>query len=93
MAINIKHAVSVPSGQSAVPKKKSSGHTKAVPLQLDLNGPGRVRVGHILFLLSIAHSTFYRRLNSGKFPPRDGWDGIIPYWNTTTIRNFLEAKN
>lgn len=74
-----------------VRKKKRVGHTKPLAPMISLDGPGRLRVAHVLSLLSISHSAFYAGLNSGKYPPADGRDGNFPYWKTSTIKRFLEA--
>lgn len=67
------------------------GHTKPVAPVIDINQPGRLRVAHILALFGISHSTLYARIQAGKFPPKDGKDGSIPYWHTSTIRQLLSA--
>jgi hypothetical protein len=69
--------------------KKRSNHTKpeAPPFSLDVDA--RLRVKHMLALLSISHSTFCAGVNSGRYPKPDGKDGAIPYWRTSTARKFL----
>jgi predicted DNA-binding transcriptional regulator AlpA len=67
----------------------SRGHTRPAPPLIDLNGPGRLRVSNLLALFGISHSTLYARIRAGRFPARDGLDGNIPYWNTSTIRALL----
>lgn len=71
--------------------KGRCGNTLARPVTLDLNGPGRLRVGHWLSLLSISSPTFYKRLNAGVIPPASGNDGK-PYWNTKVVRDFLNGS-
>jgi hypothetical protein len=70
--------------------KKKQGHAKPLPLTLDLNQPGRLRVGHLMNLLSISHATLYARMLTGVLPKPDGKDGKRPYWKTSTIRPLLE---
>lgn len=66
------------------------GHAKARPVaHIDLTQPGRLRVGHLLTLLSISHSALYERLRSGRLPKPDGHDPR-PYWRTTTILALLQ---
>jgi hypothetical protein len=72
-------------------KSKRVGHTKPSPPIIPLEGPGRLRVAHVLSLLSVSHSKFYAGLNSGKYPPADGRDGNFPFWKTSTIKRFLES--
>lgn len=60
---------------------------------IDLSGPGRLRTAHVLALCGIAHSTLYSRLKTGGFPPPDGRDGKMNYWNTQTIRAFLSSTD
>lgn len=55
----------------------------------DINKPGRLRTGHLLFLLSISHSTLYAGIANGRYPAADGKDGRRPYWFTGTIRPLL----
>ncbi|CAG4920425.1 hypothetical protein [Paraburkholderia gardini] len=73
-----------------VAKKKRTGGTRPKTVITPLNQPGRLRVGHLLTLLSISATTFYRRLNAGVIPEADGSDGK-PYWKTETVRAFLES--
>lgn len=73
--------------------QKSRGHTRPSPPLIDLNGPGRLRVAHLLALFGISHSTLYARIREGGFPEKDGLDGRIPYWNTATIRALLNSKS
>ena len=81
-----------PDGSPWVEKKlKSTSHTKAKAPEISLSEPGRLRVGHVLSLLSISHSTFYAGLKKGRYPPADGHDGNFPYWKTSTIKQFLET--
>jgi predicted DNA-binding transcriptional regulator AlpA len=68
-----------------------NGHTRPVAPVLDLNGPGRLRVAHLLALLGVSHSTLYSRIKGGHFPPPDGYDGSMPYWKTSTIRPLLDC--
>ena len=62
---------------------------RRLPLQISLDQPGRVRVGHLLELLSTSHATFYRRVAEGVYPKPDGYDGKRPYWRTDTVRELL----
>jgi len=72
-------------------KKGKSGHVQPAAPQISLDQPGRLRVKHLLFLLSIKSSTLYIRLKKGEIPAADGDDGR-PYWNTVTVKSFLAAK-
>lgn len=65
-------------------------HTKPRPIDLvDLSKPGRLRVGHMLTLFSVSHSTLYARMAAGTIPKADGKDGR-PYWLTSTVKPLLE---
>lgn len=77
--------------KSAPATKKSNGHTRAKPPLINLSEPGRLRVAHVMALLGISHSTLYAGMQSGRYPNVDGRDGKFPYWNTSTIKKFLEA--
>ncbi len=72
----------------AVGRPRSKGHTRPRPVDLDLSQPGWLRVGHLLTIFSISHSSLYMRLKDGRIPPADGNDGR-PYWRTTTIAKVL----
>jgi predicted DNA-binding transcriptional regulator AlpA len=71
---------------------KRSGHTRPVAPTISLHQPGRLRVAHVLALLSVSHSTFYAGLRKGRYPKADGHDGKLPFWSTQTIRDFLARK-
>jgi len=66
-------------------------HTRARPLtNIDLTKPGRLRVGHLLTLFSVSHSTLYSHIKFGLLPPPDGKDGTRPYWLTQTVNSYLK---
>ncbi len=71
--------------------KKKSGHTVAKVPAISLDQPGRLRVANLMSLLGVGHSTLYEGLRRKRYPQPDGFDGKIPYWNTATIRQFLQA--
>jgi predicted DNA-binding transcriptional regulator AlpA len=75
----------------AAPPKKQRGHSRPLSVTLDLTQPGRLRMGHLMSLLSISHATCYARLREGTIPAPDGKDGRRPYWKTSTILAFLNA--
>ena len=60
----------------------------AAPL-ISLDQPGRLRFPNVMALLAISHQTLYKRMSAGLAPKPDGYDGVRPYWNTKTIRDFL----
>lgn len=70
-------------------KRKRNGHTRAKAPIISLDQPGRLRVAHLLSLLSISHATLYAGLKSGRYPQPDGFDGKMPFWQTATIRAYL----
>ncbi|WP_334186762.1 hypothetical protein [Noviherbaspirillum sp.] len=72
--------------QEPAPKR---GHSKALPVTLSLDQPGRLRLGHIMTLYSISHATVYSYINRGLIPKPDGKDGARPYWKTETIKEAL----
>ena len=72
-------------------KGKRNGHTRAKAPIISLDQPGRLRVAHLLSLLSVCHTTLYVGIKSGRYPKPDGVDGKIPYWNTGTIKLFLQS--
>jgi len=71
--------------------KKQRGHVlPRIPL-IDINQPGRLRSAHVLALCGFSHSTLYARIKNGKFPRPDGMDGGLNFWNTQTIKSYLET--
>lgn len=74
-----------------VSTKKQRGHVFARPPIIDLYSPGRLRSGHVLALCGFSHSTLYSRMKTGDFPLPDGKDGGLNFWNTHTIKNYLET--
>jgi predicted DNA-binding transcriptional regulator AlpA len=73
-------------------KNKNSGHTKPAIPTISLDQPGRLRVAHLMSLLGVSHSTLYAGIKKSRYPKPDGLDGRMPYWLTTTVRNFLLTK-
>lgn len=79
-----------PSAHSACQKRRVT-HTRPCALDnIDLAKPGRLRVGHLLTLFSVSHSTLYLRIKQGLIPEADGYDGSRPYWLTSSVRMLLE---
>ncbi|MFO1397413.1 MAG: hypothetical protein U1F48_10150 [Burkholderiales bacterium] len=70
-------------------RKKKQGHAKPLPTPNGLHDLARLRVGHLMNLLAISHSTLYARLLTGTIPKPDGRDGKRPYWKTSTVRALL----
>lgn len=83
-------ATTINKKSASVPPKKSS-HTRAKPPLVSLFEPGRLRVAHLLALFGVSSSTLYAGIKTGRYPEPDGKDGTLPYWNTSTIKRFLEA--
>lgn len=75
---------------AAKPKARLS-HVQPRQPVLDLNHPGRLRTAHVLALCGISHSTLYSRLKANAFPEPDGKDGGLNYWNTQTIKSYLQG--
>lgn len=68
-------------------------HGGAKPLSvvhISLGQPGILRVGHLLTLLSLNSTKFYKRLNAGLIPKPSGNDGR-PYWTTEVVRKLLDS--
>ncbi|KIG09825.1 hypothetical protein BurMR1_3062 [Burkholderia sp. MR1] len=80
--------------KAATAKKRPprNGDARPRPVSLDLDQPGRLRVGHLLTLLSVSSKTFYVRKAAGLYPAPDGYEGRSPYWNTKTVRDFLNSS-
>lgn len=77
--------------QHRVPVKRQ-GHTQPREPVISLDQPGRLRVAHVLAILGVSHSTFYAGKQVGRYPGPDGRDGAIPFWKTSTIRDYLDGK-
>ena len=61
------------------------------PLHMPLDQPGRLRVGHLMFLYGCSHQTIYNRLKCALIPPADGHDPR-PYWLTSTILPHFQKR-
>jgi len=72
-------------------KKPARGHSKCLPAP-DLAYPGRLRVGHLMSLYRLSHSSIYTYLRRNWIPAPDGKMGSRPYWLTKTILEDLEKK-
>ena len=69
--------------------KRKQTHTQPKSLEyVDLDIPARLRVGHMMSLFGVSHSTLYKRKKAGALPQPDGDDGR-PYWLTTSVRPLL----
>jgi len=71
------------------PRPAQRGHAKALPCP-DLNQPGRLRIGHLMTLYGLSHSSIYAHLLKKLIPEPDGKISRRLYWRTNTIRNDLE---
>lgn len=74
----------------SVSATKSRGHSRARTLTISLDQPGRLRVGHLMNLLSLSHSSIYAHMADERLPRPDGYDPR-PYWKTSTIKVFLDG--
>ena len=84
-------ALSIRAREATPPvRTQQRGHVVPRSPVIDLNGPGRLRTAHVLALCGISHSTLYARMDAETFPKPDGRDGGLNYWNTATIRDYLE---
>lgn len=83
----VKRVVATPA------KKAPNKKTKPRAPEISLSQPGRLRVANLMSLLGISRTTLYAGVNSGRYPGPDGKDGRIPYWNTETIRKYLDAPS
>lgn len=71
-------------------KKMTSKKVKPQAPEISLSQPGRLRVANMMSLFGISRTTLYAGMNSGRYPQADGKDGRLPYWNTETVRRWLE---
>ena len=70
-------------------KKTSRGHSKALA-RVDLDQPGRLRIGHVMTYYGLSHSSVYAHLKKKLLPPPDGVVAGRPYWRTETIKAHLQ---
>lgn len=87
----VRRVPAKPLAVCAQPARRSSHVQPRAPV-IDLNGPGRLRTANVLAVCGFSHSTLYARLNAGSFPQPDGKDGGLNYWNTQTIRQYLQTQ-
>lgn len=76
--------------KTAPVKKTHSKKVKPQAPEISLSQPGRLRVANMMSLFGISRTTLYAGMNSGRYPEADGKDGRLPYWNTETVRRWLE---
>lgn len=86
----VTRVVNTAPSKAALAKKTPSKTLKPQPPEISLLQPGRLRVAHMMSLLGISRTTLYAGINSGRYPEPDGKDGRLPYWNTETVRRWLE---
>lgn len=55
----------------------------------NLNQPGRVYVREVIEFLRISRSTFYKGLDTNRYPAPDGHDETRPFWYHSTIRPLV----
>jgi hypothetical protein len=71
-------------------KPKPQGHCKPLAFDVaDLHKPGRLRVGHLLTLFAVSHSTFYKYQAAGLIPKPDGHEFKRPFWFTSTVLPYF----
>ena len=76
--------------KATYPNDKRSGHSKVLTPTTELRELGRLRVGHVMELFALSHSSLYKRMQSGALPKPDGYDGKRPFWRVSTVRALLE---
>lgn len=90
MALFISQVTYQGARASTAKTQRRTGHTRARTVSgIDLSQPGRLRVGHLLTLFSVSHSTLYSHIKAGKIPKPDGMDGSRPFWLTETVVRAL----
>jgi predicted DNA-binding transcriptional regulator AlpA len=71
--------------------RKQRGHTLPKAPLISLDQPGWLRVGNLLAILGVSHTTFYSGIASGRYPRPCKHDGRNPVWKTSAIKAFLDA--
>lgn len=69
---------------------KKSKKVKPHAPEISLLQPGRLRVANLMSLFGVSRTTLYMGIDAGRYPMPDGKDGRLPYWNTETIKKFLD---
>jgi predicted DNA-binding transcriptional regulator AlpA len=69
---------------------RRSGHTRPRAPIVSLDQPGWLRVGNLMAILGVSHSTLYQGMKDGRYPMPDRRDGSRPVWNTETVKAFLQ---
>jgi predicted DNA-binding transcriptional regulator AlpA len=77
--------------QVSTPSKHGRGHSKPLIVG-DLNAPGRIRIGHLMTLYRLSHSSIYVHLKKGLLPKEDGTVAGHKFWLTSTIKSHLESN-
>ena len=94
LSITYQEVSSDSHSRDLIPKtKQNRGHVLPKPPLIDINQPGRLRSKHVMALCGISHSTLYLRQKQQLFPKPDGKDGGLNYWNTKTIKAYLDNDN
>ena len=68
---------------------RNRGHTRIRIPAIPLDMPGRYTTGNILAVTGWSHSTLYKRIKEGKFPPPEK-DGALNFWRTSVVRHALK---
>lgn len=76
--------------RSSFAQPSPSARNRAKPPLVDLNQPGRLSLGNMLWLFNVSAATFYAGLKTGRYPQPDGKDGSRSFWKTSTARSALE---
>ena len=77
--------------------KRQRGKARPRPPLVDLEQPGWLYVGNLLWIFQISASNLYDglRRNAGetrtRYPQPDGKSNGRPVWRTSTIKDFLES--
>lgn len=72
------------------PTERGSSHPGPLSIP-SMPLPARLRVGHLMWLLSKGHSTIYRNIAQGSIPKPDGYDGR-PYWLAETVQALMAER-
>ena len=77
--------------ETSASSKHGRGHSKALVVG-DLSVPGRIRIGHLMTLYRLSHSSVYVHLKKGLLPKEDGTVAGHKFWLTSTIKKHLESN-
>ena len=73
-------------------KTRKSGHTKLKVPTISLDGPGRLSTANVMRILGASFDSLCLGMRQNWYPKPDGYDGKSPYWHTSSIKAYVQAR-